>query len=150
MSAEEEDAGSVADQAAAARMRIGCGSLPGIENANPSGTESQVSQVESLPARPSSGGPSVGEIPRNRQGRDTTTARRAGAGSDDGEGERPKAGESNCPAGPGPRSQQVIEARRAGCHEVPGGNAARGLIKHIREATKSSDMPAAFPSMSTL
>jgi RNA polymerase sigma factor (sigma-70 family) len=148
MSAEEDGRRSVADQAAASAHADRMRELARIENSKPSRTESLVSQVAAYAAE--------AELWRAQaSARYRTTAKSAISstpgettrGNGDREGGHGEAAPNESPRpGQDPRSQQIIA--RLGdlvpmkfVDETP----LEDVIKHIRQATKSSDMPSGIP-----
>jgi RNA polymerase sigma factor (sigma-70 family) len=148
MSAEEDGRRSVADQAAASAHADRMREVARSEGTKPSRTESLVSQVGAYSAE--------AELWRAQaSAKYRATARSAIAlkpgeptrGTDDREGPHAETGTNEVPRpGQDPRSQQIIA--KLGdlipmrfVEETP----LEDIIKHIRLATKSSDMPSGIP-----
>ena len=148
MSAEQDGRRSVADQAAASAHADRMREVARIENSKPSRTESLVSQVAAYAAE--------ADLWRAQaSARFRATAKAAISSSpgeparanDDREGAQADARPHESPRpGQDPRSQQIIA--RLGdlvpmkfMEERP----LEDVIKHIRQATKSSDMPSGIP-----
>jgi RNA polymerase sigma factor (sigma-70 family) len=148
MSAEEDGRGSVADQAAASGHADRMREVARIENSKPSRTESLVTQVAAYSAE--------AELWRAQgSARYRATAKAAisssGAATSSGkaghEGSQAESGSSALARqGQDPRSQQIIAklgdlVPMKFFEETP----LEEVIKHIRQSTKSSDMPSGIP-----
>ena len=148
MSAEEDGRRSVADQAAASAHADRMREVARIENSKPSRTESLVSQVAAYAAEAELWraqasaryrATAKAAISRRQARPHAETMIAKGAQAEAGSQESPRPGQD-------PRSQQIIA--RLGdlvpmkfVEETP----LEDIIKHIRQATKSSDMPSGIP-----
>ena len=140
---------SVADQAAASAHADRMRDVARIENANPSRTESLVSQVAAYAAEAELWrAAGVGQIPRNRQGGDLVVARRGRTcEAMTAKGLRPKPEPQELPRpGQDPRSQQIIAklgelVPMKFLEETP----LEDIIKHIRKRPSHPTCPAGIP-----
>jgi RNA polymerase sigma factor (sigma-70 family) len=148
MSAEEDGRRSVADQAAASAHADRMRELARIENSKPSRTESLVSQVAAYSAEAELWRAQASA--RYRATSKAAISSSAGAptrGNGDREGAEAEFGPHELPRqGQDPRSQQIIAklgdlVPMKFLEETP----LEDVIKHIRQATKSSDMPSGIP-----
>jgi RNA polymerase sigma factor (sigma-70 family) len=148
MAAEEDGKGSVADQSAASAHAERMRDVARIQHANPSRSESQVSLVNAYSAEAElwraraavkfrSTGKSLISTPAGKGARESSD--RAG-------GEAGLASKTTPRQGQDPRSQLIIGKLEESVvmkfvEETP----LEEIIKHIRDSTKSSDMPSGIP-----
>jgi hypothetical protein len=147
MSAEEDGRRAVADQAAASAHADRMRELARIENTNPSRSDSLVSQVSAYAAEADLWRAKAAARYRATAKASISSAGASELGNDEGERNRAESGAQQLPRlGQDPRSQQIIA--RLGdlvpmkfVDETP----LEEIIKHIKQATKSSDMPGGIP-----
>jgi RNA polymerase sigma factor (sigma-70 family) len=149
MSAEEDGRHSVADQAAASAHADRMRDVARIENAKPSRTDGQVSQVNAYSAEAELWrGQAAARFRANAKAAiRPSSGARAGKDRDRDAGHDGEPDSMDAPRpGQDPRSQQIIAKLGAlvpmkFVDETP----LEDVIKHIRQATVSSEMPSGIP-----